>query len=166
MSHPDNSQQIDLIRQYVADVEAEVNCIGVIPRDKFLYSFDSIAFEMLSKAFALSKAAISLLDSKFPDEAYGLIRSLVEIVLNLRYLTEDMKKLDELTELFKTQEKLEKQVWLAFALEQFKGKPEEAAIQDYAKQLEITPNKASNNKESLDRFVRLCAGDNDLESSS
>lgn len=140
MAHPENSKQINLIRQYISDVGAVVNGLEIIPRDKFTYAFDSIALEVLSKSFALAEACLILLDAGSPDEAYGLSRSLVECAINLRYLTQDLAKLDERTDAFKNHELAEKRYWLHYALEQSVGKPEEQDIKDYAKQLGITPD--------------------------
>jgi hypothetical protein len=141
MSHPNNSSQIALIRQYIAEVETEVNTLKIFPRDKFRYAFDSIALEIVSKSFALAKACICLLDSGFPDEAYGLVRSLVECALSLRYLTQDRSHLDKRTDDFIKHELAEKQYWLFYALEQFSGKPQEQELKEYARELGIEPDK-------------------------
>jgi hypothetical protein len=45
--------------------------------------FDWVAAECLSKAFALSRAALLLIESGFPDEGYATSRSLVEYSVNL-----------------------------------------------------------------------------------
>jgi len=43
----------------------------------------------MAKAFALSRAAIHLVEQGYSDEAFGLCRSIYEISIYLRYLTSD-----------------------------------------------------------------------------
>jgi hypothetical protein len=60
-----------------------------------MYPFDTVAGEMLSKAFALSRASILLVQNGYPDEAFGLCRSLYECSIYLRYITQQKEKRDE-----------------------------------------------------------------------
>ncbi len=87
MTHPDNSAEIEKIRAYIATAEDEVNHLNIVPRPLDQFVFDSISLASLSM-FALAKASLALLDVDFPDEGYGLSRSLVECAVNLRYLTQ------------------------------------------------------------------------------
>jgi hypothetical protein len=49
---------------------------------------------MLNKAYRLSKGCIALIEAGYPDEAFGMARSIIECSLNLRYLTLDPEKID------------------------------------------------------------------------
>ncbi len=144
MAHPDNSDEIQKIRAYITAAEAEMNDLKIIPRIKTKYAFDSIALSSVSKAFALSKACLSLLDLGLPDEAYGLSRSVVECATNLRYLTEDPALQDRRTDDFIKYFLANKSFWLHYALQQFAGKnKEEQEIRAYAKQLGVDPDTKS-----------------------
>jgi hypothetical protein len=165
--HPDNSEQIDYIRAYIKAVETEVNNIGIIPRDMHTFAFDSVGLELMSKSFGLAKASLSLLDAGFPDEAYGLVRSLVEAAVNLRHLTQDLKDLDKRTNAFRDFEIAEKKYWLHYALEVHAGTPEEQEIKDQAKHLNIEPDTqaASQPWSGMKGLVwKTMAGDHPLDS--
>src|SRR6266508_3042869 len=115
--HPDITQEIALMREYVAAMEAEVNGWQLIPRIPARFPFYSISLEAVSKAFALSDACLVLLESAFPDEAFGLARSLVECALNLRFLTEDPERLFERSLKFVRFSEADMQLWLHYTLE-------------------------------------------------
>jgi hypothetical protein len=66
-------------------VRAAVRDIAVYAR---VYVFDQVILGLLSKAFSLSDAALILIESDHPEEAYGLARSLAECAMNLRFLTQ------------------------------------------------------------------------------
>jgi hypothetical protein len=141
--HPENRKEIDKVRAYIAEAEAVVNKLQIIPRVLKIFPFDSIAFGLINKTFALSKACLTLLDSGFPDEAYGLSRSLVECAITLRYLTQDPDQRHERTLDFINYFLTYKQYWLHQGLERFVGKPEEDAIREYAKEIGLTPDPKS-----------------------
>jgi hypothetical protein len=143
MAHPDNTQEIAKVRAYIVEAEAELTELGIFPRVITRYPFDSVALATVSKAFALSKACLALLTSGFPDEAYGLSRSLVECAVNLRHLTEDPTLLDQRTDEFIRYFFADKAYWLHYALQQFGGKPEEQQIREYAKELGLDPDAKS-----------------------
>ena len=83
-----------------------------IPRNVQRYPFDSIATESLSKAFALAKAILLLIENGFPDEAYGLSRSLVECSLALRYITAVPDDVENRTRKFVYFDQIEQRYWL------------------------------------------------------
>jgi uncharacterized protein DUF5677 len=140
MAHPDNENEIEKVRAYITEAKAEVDKLEIIPRTLTRYAFDSVALAAVSKAFAISKACLALLSSGFPDEAYGLSRSLVECAINLRYLTQDPTLRDQRTDDFIKYFWATKAYWLYQGLQQFDGKPEEQEIRNYAKQQGIDPN--------------------------
>jgi hypothetical protein len=143
MAHPDNSQEVEKVRAYILKAEAELGELEIFPRIMTRYPFDSVALATVSKAFALSKACVALLTSGFPDEAYGLSRSLVECATTLRHLTKDPALLDQRTDEFIKYFLASKAYWLHYALQQFDAKPEEQEIREYAKQLGINPDARS-----------------------
>jgi len=95
---------------------------------------------MVSKAFALAKACVKLLNSDLPDEAFGLSRSIVECANNLRYFTEKPETQDKRVRTFVNQHKADKAFWAHYALELFPGRPEEKEIREYMQQEGITPD--------------------------
>jgi len=48
---------------------------------------DKVVLAHVSKSLNLAKAVMALIDSGFPDEAFGLSRTMLEIALNLRFIT-------------------------------------------------------------------------------
>jgi hypothetical protein len=143
MAHPENNEKIEKIRDFIAKAEAEVNKLEIFPRILTRYPFDSVALAAVSKAFALSKACLALLTSGFPEEAYGLSRSLVECAIILRHLTQEPALLDQRTGQFIKYFLADKAYWLHYALQQFDGKGEEQEIRKYARQLGVYPDAKS-----------------------
>jgi hypothetical protein len=84
----------------VYSLEERINARGIYTRRMDLYPFDTVAGEMIAKAFAICRSAIVLLQSGYPDEAFGLCRSLYECSIYLRYITSDTEKRDELSRKF------------------------------------------------------------------
>lgn len=84
----------------VDDREKNVDALWIFTRRLDLYPFDTVAGEMLSKAFAISRAAIILIQSDYPDEAFGLCRTLYECCINLRNITRNDGKRDDLSRKF------------------------------------------------------------------
>lgn len=73
----------------VNQLEATVNRMSVFTRRPDRYPFDTVAGEIISKCFALSRGAILLIQAGYPDEAFGLCRSLYEASIYLRYITRE-----------------------------------------------------------------------------
>jgi hypothetical protein len=48
---------------------------------------DKVVLAHVSKSINVAKSVMALIDAGFPEEAFGLSRTLVEIALNLRYIT-------------------------------------------------------------------------------
>ncbi len=48
---------------------------------------DMVVFGLVSKAVKVAQAGVCLVDTGFPEEAFGLSRTLVEIALSLRFIT-------------------------------------------------------------------------------
>jgi hypothetical protein len=80
--------QIDLVRGYLTALREEVRKLAVFPRESGAV-FDKVVCGNLSKAFSLADAALVLVETGHPEEAYGLSRSIVECSISLRYLTQD-----------------------------------------------------------------------------
>jgi hypothetical protein len=84
------------VDRFIKVAETEINRLGVYPRKPWMYPFDLVGLSTVSKAIALSKACLKLVGSGFPDEAYGLSRSIVECANNLRFMTEKWDQRDKL----------------------------------------------------------------------
>lgn len=80
---------IESTTQLIDGLETFVNKMSVYTRRPDLYPFDTVAGELLSKCFALSRSALLLLQAGYPDEAFGLCRSLYEASIYLRYITRE-----------------------------------------------------------------------------
>src|SRR5229473_6200437 len=104
--------QVRLVRNYVAKLEKVVSDVELFPRDANRVAFDSMALQTISKGFGLGRAALLLIDEGFPDEAYGLSRSLVECAVGLRYITADPAKQEERTKEFIYYDQTERNYWL------------------------------------------------------
>jgi hypothetical protein len=109
------SAQVRLVRNYVAKLEKLVSGMGLFARDPKTAAFDSMALQCISKAFALVRASLLLIEKKFPDEAYGLARSLVECAVGLRYITADPLFQEARTKEFIFYDETERNYWLAQA---------------------------------------------------
>src|SRR5580700_1940122 len=139
MSRPKEIGEIRKIEAYIRGAEAEVNKLRIIPRGAHRHLFDILALATVSKAFALSKACIRLLNAHFPDEAHGLSRSLVECATNLRFLTADPALQSQRVRDFAKYASANKAFWAHYALEQFAGRNEQREIREYVKQQGIVP---------------------------
>src|ERR1035437_359476 len=93
----DHIQAFSLLKtiEVIESQEKAINNLRIHTRRPDIYPFDTVAGEMLCKAFALSRAAIVLVQHGYPDEAFGLCRSLYECSMYLRYITQHENKRDE-----------------------------------------------------------------------
>jgi hypothetical protein len=124
--------EIKKVSRFVQVAESEMNRLGIYPRTPWMYPFDIVGLATVSKAIAVSKACLKLLNSGFPDEAYGLSRSIVECANNLRYMTADRDDLyDSRVRNYVRQHLADKAYWAHYCLELFAGRPEEKEIRDY-----------------------------------
>jgi|ERR1019366_1177695 hypothetical protein len=109
------SQQVRSVRNYVSKLEKIVSNTEIYPRDANKIAFDSMALQTISKGFALARAALLLIENDFPDEAYGLSRSLVECSVGLRYITAAPEKQEPRTKEFIYYDETERNYWLVQA---------------------------------------------------
>ena len=128
------------IRRYVMSAEKHINDLGIVPRSAQKFPFDIVGLATLSKAFAIAKACLKLLDSGHPDEAYGLSRSLVECAANLRYLTAAPPERDSRSHDFVKFAKADKAFWYHHTLASAKTPKEKADLKAYAAQMGISDN--------------------------
>jgi hypothetical protein len=84
----------------VEGLEKSVNDRWICTRRPDIYPFDTVAGEMLAKAFSICRAAITLIQRDYPDEAFGLCRSLYECSIYLRHITRDSENRNELSRNF------------------------------------------------------------------
>ena len=82
MSELDDLRSPVVTKAFLDDTEKNINArnCDLCPRDT--HPFDWIAAECLSKCFAVSRAALLLIGSGYPDEAFAAVRSLVECSAN------------------------------------------------------------------------------------
>src|SRR6185312_16658100 len=81
--------------EFVDSLEEMVNTMSIYTRRLDFYPFDTVAGELISKSFALARSAILLIQHGYPDEAFGLCRSMYESSIYLRYITRDAQHRDE-----------------------------------------------------------------------
>jgi hypothetical protein len=134
--------EIRKVGKFVRTAEAEINRMGILPRDPRKDPFDIVGLAMMSKAFALSKACLKLV-SALPDEAFGLSRSIVECANNLRFITEKPETRDKRSRDFVKHHLADKAFWAHYSLELYAGKPEEKELREYMRQEGITPDTKS-----------------------
>jgi len=73
------------IRVAVGKIRLFLNKKRYHPRRNVLS--DMVIFGLVSKAVKVAQAAVCLVDAGLPEEAFGLSRTLVEIALSLRFIT-------------------------------------------------------------------------------
>ena len=128
---------VRLFTAYVRHTEREIERLAIVPRSPHRYPFDILGLATLSKAFSIAKACLKLLSSGFPDEAYGLSRSLVECAANLRYLTAIPTEKDKRSRDFVKFAKADKAFWYHHAMESAKTAKEKVELRAYANQMGI-----------------------------
>jgi hypothetical protein len=143
LSPTDRKEEIRKVRVYVKNAKIEIDRLGIIPRVAYKYPFDIVGLSSLSKAFAIAQATLKLLASNYPDEAFGLSRSLVEVATNLRYLTVDPAEQERRTREFVRFTMADKAFWYHHALESATTEKEKAAIRAYAKEWGIADDPKS-----------------------
>jgi hypothetical protein len=134
MAHPHNKSQIHKVQAYLKRAEVEINKLGIVPRLPYRHPFDILGLAILSKVFALSKACLKLVALSFPDEAFGLSRSIVECATILRYLTAEPALQDKRSKDFAKFAMADKAFWAHYALEYSAGTDEEFEIRQYMEQ--------------------------------
>lgn len=95
ISPQEHPSSLDATIAAVNSLEKTVNDLSIYTRRGDVYLFDSVAGEIICKAFALARSAILLVENGYPDEAFGLCRSLYESAIYLRYITQDPDQRDE-----------------------------------------------------------------------
>jgi hypothetical protein len=77
--------EIEHVRKFVAYVKLRVNSAWYYPPlNAYRYS---VALALYSKCITVAEATMALLDAGFSDEAFGMTRTLVDIYITLRYIT-------------------------------------------------------------------------------
>jgi len=88
------SENLAVVQEYLSQWKSNIDARGIYVIEPSGRTFDCLAFSLLNKAYRLSRASIALIESGYPDEAFGLARSVIECSLNLRYMTLDPGKVD------------------------------------------------------------------------
>jgi hypothetical protein len=130
-------EEIAKVRKYIESAEAVLTSAGVIPRRPDLHGFDTVGMALVSKAFSLARACITLLEADFEDEALGLCRSIVECGWTLRFLTQVPEKVEERTGRYVDFILSDKQFWAYYALRNTRDEETKAAIRDRATEMHL-----------------------------
>jgi len=77
--------QVEHIRKFLAYAKLSVNEARYYP-PSYGYQY-LVALALYSKCITVAEATLVLLDAGFSDEAFGMTRTLVDIFLTLRYIT-------------------------------------------------------------------------------
>jgi len=70
-----------LLRKIVTFIDNQT----LYPRGNFF--LDKVVLAHVSKSLNVAQSIMALIDAGFPEEAFGMSRTMVEIALNLRYIT-------------------------------------------------------------------------------
>lgn len=134
--------EADKVRAYMAAMRSAIQDIAIYPRNPKYYIFDAVTFGLLSKAFSLADAVSVLVENQHPEEGFGLVRTLVECTLNLRYLTKDRAHYEARAQRFAQFYFTEAGYWLHQMLEYFKDDPQMIAkLEANALEQNITADK-------------------------
>jgi len=93
MIEPDFS--IESAIECIDTAEKTINELSIFTRRLDIYPFDTVAGAMLAKGIALARSAIIFVQHGYPDEAFGICRSLYECCIYLRYITGERDQLEE-----------------------------------------------------------------------
>jgi hypothetical protein len=115
--------EADKVRAYLAAMRLAIHDIAIYPRNPKSHIFDGVTFGLLSKVFSLADAIAVLVKNQHPEEGFGLVRTLVECTLNLRYLTRDPPEYEARAYRFSTFYFAEQGYWLHAMLEYYKDDP-------------------------------------------
>jgi hypothetical protein len=143
MVKPEIIGEIKKVSRFVRIVESEINRLGVYPRTPWMYPFDLVGLATVSKAITISKSCLKLVSSGFPDEAYGLSRSIVECANNLRFMTAEFDEQNTRARNYVKHHLADKAFWAHYSLELFASRPEEKEIRDYMDAEGIVPDTKS-----------------------
>jgi hypothetical protein len=164
-----NQSQTYVVRFYMENLRDAVRRIGIYTRNADKNLFDHIVFGLLSKAFSIADAALLLIENHHPEEAFGLIRSLVECAFNLRYLTQEPLEYHRRALAFAKWFYKEQQYWLHQAKEFLTDVEILAEVDKYAQENGITPDAkaAVGSWSGLAGFVwQVCKMDHPLDGST
>jgi hypothetical protein len=134
--------EADKVRAYLAAMRSAIQDIAIYPRNQDSDMFYTVTFGLLSKTFSLADAVAVLVENQHPEEGFGLVRTLVECTLNLRYLTRDPEQYEERARRFARFYFTEAGYWLHQMLEYFKDDPPMIAkLEANAQEQKITADK-------------------------
>jgi Family of unknown function (DUF5677) len=148
-------ESLAVTKAFVDEMEQKINARNFDLRPLETHPFESIAAEFLSKCFALSRASLLLIEAGFPDEAFGMVRTLVECAANLRYITSDKDKQAARVKSFIDYAITERAVWLELIKNGSYSEEEKAGAIQFAEELRIPndPKLAYRTWSGLQRFI-------------
>jgi hypothetical protein len=147
-------EEVGMLRDYLTESKAVIEQMGILPRAAPRYPFDYIALETISKCISIANACLMLIESRHPDEAYGLSRTVVECSLNLRWLTLDAAQLSAKSSAFVAFSLHNKNFWLHHIRQHF-GMPDSSAIEEEVRLWDLTgdPKPAIRNWSKVDTWM-------------
>jgi len=77
--------EVEQVRSLVSQLEDFVNRSDIIPAVRRYRTI--VVLGLLSKALTVARAVCCLVENGFPAEAFGLTRTLIDIYLTLRYIS-------------------------------------------------------------------------------
>jgi Family of unknown function (DUF5677) len=111
------------LRVYLEAMRSAIQDTAIYARSAERHIFDAVTFGLLSKVFSLADAIALLVENQHPEEGFGLVRTLFECTLNLRYLTRDPAQYESRALRFAQFHFFEGGYWLHQMLEYFKDHP-------------------------------------------
>jgi hypothetical protein len=77
-------EKADRLAEFIDLVQHDVERRGIVPRTAF--TLDAVLLALLSKGLTVGKAVCTLVENGFPEEAFGLSRTLIDIFFTVRYI--------------------------------------------------------------------------------
>jgi hypothetical protein len=129
MHSVENLQNLEI---FISAAKDEIAAVGILKRVEHRYPFDSVAEGTLSKAFALVRSVIILIEKEQSEEAFGLARSLVECALNPRWITADRSKMQARAFMFVRYGLVVKNLWYWWVKRRYSASPMAVDADEYA----------------------------------
>jgi hypothetical protein len=85
MTEEKSQNALRLVREYLETLASFINAEEMYPR--VIFHLDAVILALLSKALRVGQAICLLVEHGFTDEAFGLSRTLLEVSLTIRYIT-------------------------------------------------------------------------------
>jgi hypothetical protein len=126
---------VSAVKRFIAALEHYVNDADIRPRQG--YAADWVLLALVSKSIWVAKAVCKLINSGFPEEAFGLTRTLTDIFFTVRFICNDDS--DGRARRYANFFAKEQEVWLRlkdkhFPKKKLRTRPDQAKLTALAKQ--------------------------------